>query len=211
MPPTGMLGALAVQHVLVLSIFLASPVAIARAVALASNGGRRSDLDDHDRTGHCHRSFKSGDGAVGSGLLESSRRPQSADLPGCIIAARHGGLPMMAGLLDHFIASGNRRLALSTSPARRPVGRTIGTYRADHRPEHCTDRHERGRGQHGGGRWSRWLAPLLVAVLTLGVMVGRQAFWGRGPVRTLGAIAGLGSADMPAVWRRAWWIVRLWI
>ena len=117
---------------------------------------------------------------------------QSVYVPGCVIAARLGGLPMMAGLLvissmteivlSRFLRrlrgilpaelSGLIVMVTGLSIAQTGMADLVGSMTAD-----------------GGAAWP---ARLLVAVVTLAAMVGCSV-WGRGPIRTLGAIAGLAA------------------
>jgi xanthine permease XanP len=190
-PPPGMLGALAAQHVLVLSIFLVSPVAVVRAAELPL--GRAGDLISLSMIGMAFASILQirPRGPFGSGLL-AIPATNSVFVPGCIIAARLGGLPMMAGLLalsalfeialSRFLRhlrgilpaelSGLIVLVTGLSIAQTGMDNVVGSMAA--------------------GEGAGWLAPLLVTVVTLGVMVGCSV-WGRGPIRTMGAIVGLVS------------------
>jgi xanthine permease XanP len=97
-PPPAVLLMLATQQVIVLSIFLLAPVLVARAAHLpldrATNFISLTTFALGVGTLLQVRRW----GPVGSGLLVT---PVSTSnwVPGCLIAVREGGLPMVAGLL----------------------------------------------------------------------------------------------------------------
>jgi xanthine permease XanP len=188
-PPTSVLLALATQHVLVLSIFLISPVLVARAAHLpVQQAGNFISLTMIAIAAGTLLQVRRW-GSVGSGLLAI---PVSSSnwVPGCLIAAREGGLPMVAGLvlvaasLEILLSRFLRRLrgVLPTELSGLVVMVTgLGVAQAG------MDNIVAGMTANGGGTW---ILSLLVSVGTLAVMVGISV-WGRGPIRTLGALAGL--------------------
>jgi xanthine permease XanP len=188
-PPISVLLALATQHVFVLSIFLISPVLVARAARLplqqAGNFISITMIAIGIGTLLQVRRW----GLVGSGLLAI---PVSSSnwVPACLIAARVGGLPMVAGLilaassLEVLLSRFLRRLrgVLPTELSGLVVlvtGLGVAQAGMDNMVAGMT-----------AGDGIMWLRSLLVSVGTLAVMVGFSV-WGRGPIRTLGAGVGL--------------------
>ena len=190
-PPVGVLLALAVQHVIVVSIFLIAVVVIARAAKVPFEQARNlialtlialcvATLLQIRRTG-----------PVGSGLLVIPAA-QSAYVPGSVIAARLGGLPMVAGLL---LVSAALELVLSrflrrlrgVLPAELSglIVLVTGLGVAQSGMDNIV-------GGMAAGSGATWPASLGVAVGTLAVMVGLSV-WARGPIRTLGAILGVAA------------------
>ena len=128
-------------------------------------------------------------GAVGSGLL-AIPTAQSSYVPGSVIAAGVGGMPAVAALL---LISASIELVLS-----RFLRHLRGVLPAELSGLIVL---VTGLGVAQGGmdnvisstlahEGTRWLPNLLVAAGTIAVMVGCSV-WGRGPVRTLGAMGGL--------------------
>ena len=128
-------------------------------------------------------------GPLGSGLL-AIPAAQSVYVPGSVIAARTGGLAAVAGLL--LVASSlemvlsrflvRLRGALPTELSGLIVlvtGLGVAQTGMDNIVNAAT------------AAGTAWLGVLVVAATTLAIMVGLSV-WGRGPVRTLGAIAGSG-------------------
>ena len=188
-PPTAMLLALAMQHVTVLSIFLLAPVVVARSAGLPI--GPSSDLISLTMVGlaistvlQVGRRW-----ALGSGLLVMPTS-SSGFVPGCVIAARVGGLPMVAGLLVissliEIVLSRFLRHLRGVLPAELSglIVLVTGLGIAQTGMDDVV-------GGMAAGAGISWFASLIVAVGTLAVMVG-LSIWGEGPLRTLGAITGL--------------------
>jgi NCS2 family nucleobase:cation symporter-2 len=188
-PPPGMLLALAAQHVTVLSIFLLAPVVVARSAGLPI--GPSSDLISLTMVGlgistvlQVQRRW-----AVGSGLLVMPTS-SSGFVPGCVIAARAGGLPMVAGLLVissliEIVLSRFLRHLRGVLPTELSglIVLVTGLGIAQTGMDDVV-------GGMAAGAGASWFASLIVAVATLAVMVG-LSIWGKGPLRTLGAITGL--------------------
>ena len=193
-PPPSVLLALATQHVLVLSIFLISPVLVARAARLPLQQAGDFISLTMIAIGIGTLLQVRRWGPIGSGLL-AIPTSSSSWVPGCLIAARVGGLPMVAGLilvaasLEVLLSRFLRRLrgVLPTELSGLVVLVTgLGVAQAG------MDNIVAGMTAGDG---AKWLQSLLVSVGTLAVMVG-VSVWGRGPIRTLGAGLGLvcGSA-----------------
>jgi xanthine permease XanP len=191
-PPPGLLLALAAQHVLVLSIFLVTPVVVARAAALPME--RAGDLISLTMIGAAIGSVLQirRRGPVGSGLLVIPTG-QTIFLPGSLVAIRLGGMPMVTGLLlvsslfEMVLSRFLRRLrGLLPTELSGLIVLVTGLAVA----QAGMDAVVGGMAEPSGGGAQGWVAPLLVTGLTLGVMVGCSV-WGRGSARTLGAIAGL--------------------
>jgi NCS2 family nucleobase:cation symporter-2 len=188
-PPPRLLVALAAQNVAVVSIFLVTPVTVAQAAALPL--GEAIDLVSLTMISlalaalvQIHRR-----GPLGCGLLVLPSS-NAAFLPGSLIAVRLGGMPMLAGLL---LVSGLLEVLLSRFMRRlRSVLPTelaglivlvTGLSVAQSGMDDIV-----GGVAAGGGR--AWLPGLVTALGTLCVMVACSV-WGRGSVRTLGAMVGL--------------------
>jgi xanthine permease XanP len=192
--PTSLLLTLATQHVLVLSIFLIAPVLVAHAAHLPLQQASDFISLTMIAIGLATLLQVRRWGPVGSGLLAL---PVSASnwVPGCLIAVREGGLPMVAGLM---LVAGSLEIVLS-----RFLRRLRGVLPAELSglvvlvtglgvAQAGMDNIVTGMTAGDGVMWPR---SLLVSVGTLAVMVG-SSVWGRGPLRTLGAGVGLvcGSA-----------------
>lgn len=188
-PPTFVVLLLSIQHVMILSIFLIAPVLVARAAKLSI----KQAIDFISLTmialgvGTLLQVRRWG--PVGSGLLAI---PNSTSnwVPGCLIAAREGGLPAVAGLilmaatfemiLSRFLRklrgllptelSGLVVFVTGLGVAQAGMNNIVGDMTTD------------------GS--SHWLPSLLVSMGTLATTVGFSV-WGRGPVNTIGAILGL--------------------
>ncbi|MEA2791214.1 MAG: xanthine permease XanP, partial [Acetobacteraceae bacterium] len=196
-PPGGLLLALGIQQALVVSIFLVAVAVIVRAAQLpvieASNLISLTLMALVPSTLLQIRRF----GPIGSGLL-AVPTAQSVFVPGCVIAARAGGLPMVAGLL--FVSS---FLVIFLSRFLRPIRGILPTELsglivlvtglgvAQAGMDNIV-------GAMTAADGTNWVFSLLVAVGTLGVMVGFSV-WGRGPVRTFGAIIGLITGYLASV------------
>jgi xanthine permease XanP len=196
-PPTGLLLALGLQQAVVVSIFLVSVAVIMRAAQLpvrqASNLVSLTLLALAPATLLQVRRL----GPVGSGLL-AIPTSQSIFVPGCVIAARTGGLPMVAGLL--VVAS---FLEMVLSRFLRPIRGILPTELsglivlvtglgvAQAGMDNIA-------GAMTAGNGADWLRTLLVAIGTLGVMVAFSV-WARGPLRTFGAIIGLIAGYLASV------------
>jgi xanthine permease XanP len=188
-PPLGMLLALSVQQILVLSLFLVSPVLIANAAGVPAERARNLVSLTMIAVAFATVLQIGRRGPVGSGLLVVPSA-QSVYLPGCLIAARTGGLPAVAALLmtaaalemglSQFVRrlrgilptelSGLIVLVTGLDIAQTGMNDIVGGVAA-------------GVGSHS-------LRSLGIAMFTLALMVGCSV-WGRGPLRTLGAVAGL--------------------
>jgi xanthine permease XanP len=188
-PPFGMLLALSFQQVLVLSLFLVSPVLIANAAGVPSDRARNLVSLTMVALAFATVLQIGRRGPVGSGLLVVASA-QSVYLPGCLIAARDGGLPAVSALL---ITAAALEMGLSQF-----VRRLRGIL-----PTELSglivlvtglEIARSGMNDIVGGATARIDSDLLpslgVAMFTLALMVGCSV-WGRGPLRTLGAIAGL--------------------
>lgn len=196
-PPTGLLLALGVQHMVVVSILLVSLVVIARAAQLpfnqASNLISLTLIALAPATLLQVRRY----GAVGSGLL-AIPAVQTIYVPGCVLAARAGGPPMVAGLL---LASSFLEMVLSRFL--RPIRGILPTELSGlivlvaglGVAQAGMDNIVGGITANMG---AAWLRSLLVAVGTLGIMVAFSV-WGHGPLRTFGAIIGLVGGYVAAV------------
>jgi xanthine permease XanP len=196
-PPASALLALATQHVLVLSIFLISPVLVARAARLPLQQAGDFISLTMIAIGIGTLLQVRRWGPIGSGLL-AIPTSSSSWVPGCLIAARAGGLPMVAGLilaaasLEVVLSRFLRRLrgVLPTELSGLVVLVTgLGVAQAG------MDNIVAGMTAGDG---AKWLQSLLVSVGTLAVMVG-VSVWGRGPIRTLGAGLGLVCGSAAAV------------
>ena len=190
-PPAPVLLMLATQQVVVLSIFLLAPVLVARAAHLplhqATNFISLTTFALGVATFLQVRRW----GPVGSGLLIT---PISASnwVPGCLIAVREGGMPMVAGLLLvaallEIVLSRFFRVLRGVLPAELSglvvLVTGLGVAQAG------MDNVIAGVTASGG---VFWLRSLLISVGTLTVMVGFSV-WGRGPIGTFGACIGLVS------------------
>jgi NCS2 family nucleobase:cation symporter-2 len=196
-PPASALLALATQHVLVLSIFLISPVLVARAARLPLQQAGDFISLTMIAIGIGTLLQVRRWGPIGSGLL-AIPTSSSSWVPGCLIAARAGGLPMVAGLilaaasLEVVLSRFLRRLrgVLPTELSGLVVLVTgLGVAQAG------MDNIVAGMTAGDG---AKWLQSLLVSVGTLAVRVG-VSVWGRGPIRTLGAGLGLVCGSAAAV------------
>jgi xanthine permease XanP len=188
-PPVPVLLTLAMQQVMVLSIFLIAPVVVARIAKLpldqATNFISLTTFALGVSTFLQVRRW----GPVGSGLLVT---PISSSnwVPGCLIAVREGGLPMVAGLLlvaalVEIVLSRFFRALRGLLPAELSglvvLVTGLGVAQAG------MDAVVTGVTEAGG---VFWLPSLLVSVGTLAIMVGISV-WGRGPISTFGACIGL--------------------
>jgi xanthine permease XanP len=184
-PPTGLLLALGVQQAMVVSIFLISVAVIVRAAQLPLNqAGNLVSLTLLALAPATLLQVRRL-GPVGSGLL-AVPTSQSIFVPGCLIAVRAGGLPMVAGLL--MTAS---FLEIVLSRFLRPIRGMLPTELsglivmvtglgvAQAGMDNIAGAMTAADGAH-------WLQSLLVAVGTLCVMVAFSV-WARGPLRTFGA------------------------
>jgi xanthine permease XanP len=187
--PASLLLTLALQHVLVLSIFLIAPVLVAHAARLPLQQAGDFISLTMIAIGLATLLQVRRWGPVGSGLLAI---PVSSSnwVPGCLIAVREGGLPMVAGLmlvaasLEIVLSRFLRRLrgVLPTELSGLVVLVTgLGVAQAG------MDNIVAGMTAGDG---AEWLRSLLMSGGTLAVMVGLSV-WGRGPLRTLGAGVGL--------------------
>jgi xanthine permease XanP len=188
-PPTGLLLALGLQQAIVVSIFLVSIAVIVRAAQLpisqASNLVSLTLLALAPATLLQIGRF----GPVGSGLL-AVPTSQSVFVPGCVIAARAGGPPMVAGLLLtasclEMVLSRFLRPIRGILPAELSglIVMVTGLGVAQAGMDNIV-------GAMTAADGANWLQSLLVAIGTLGVMVAFSV-WARGPLRTFGAIIGL--------------------
>lgn len=188
-PPAPALLMLATQQVMVLSIFLVAPVLLTRAghlpldratnfISLTTFALGISTLLQIRRWG-----------PVGSGLLIT---PISTSiwLPGCLIAVREGGLPMVSGFLlvaslVEIVLSRFFRLLRGLLPAELSglVVLVTGLGAAQAGMNNVVASVSMGDG-------TLWLRSLLVSLGTLTVMVGFSV-WGRGPIGRFGACIGL--------------------
>ena len=187
-PPAPMLALLSVQHALVVSIFLVVPLVIIRAARLPLSDAENMISLTMIALAAATVLQITRRGPLGSGLL-AIPAAQSVYVPGSVIAARTGGLAAVAGLL--LVASSLEMLlsrflvrlrgALPTELSGLIVlvtGLGVAQTGMDNIVNAAT------------AAGSAWLEVLVVAAMTLAIMVGLSV-WGRGPVRTLGAIAGL--------------------
>jgi xanthine permease XanP len=196
-PPPGLLLALGLQQGLVVSIFLVSIAVIVRAAQLpvdeAANLVSLTLLALAPATLLQVGRY----GPVGSGLL-AIPTSQSVFVPGCVIAARLGGLPMVAGLL---VMSSSLEIALSRflRPFRGILPTElsglivlvtgIGVAQAG------MDNIAAAMTASDG---ANWLLTLLVAVGSIAIMVGFSV-WARGPLRTFGAVIGLVAGYLASI------------
>jgi xanthine permease XanP len=188
-PPAPVVLMLAFQQVMVLSILLLAPVTVARGAHLpldqATNFISLTTLALGVGTLLQIRRW----GPVGSGLL-ATPVPTSNWVPGCLIAAREGGLPMVAGFilvgaLVEIVLSRFLRVLRGVLPAELAglVVLVTGLGLAQVGMDNVVSAVTADNG-------AVWLRALLVAVGTLAVMVGCSV-WGRGPVGTFGTCFGL--------------------
>lgn len=188
-PPTPVLLMLVLQQVVVLSIFLLAPVLATRAAGLPET--QASNLISVTMIGLAVATILQVRrwGPVGSGMLITSISASNF-IPGCVIALREGGLPMMAGLLliAGFLEAALSRFfrvlrgLLPTELSGLVVLVTgLGVAQAG------MDNVVAGMVAADG---ARWLQSLLVSCGTLAVMVGLTV-WARRPLSTFGACAGL--------------------
>lgn len=188
-PPAPVVLMLATQQVIVLSMFLLAPVLVARVAKLpldqASNFISLTTFGLGVSTLLQIRRW----GPVGSGLMVT---PISASnwVPGCLIAVREGGLPMVAGLLlvgalVEIVLSRFFRALRGVLPAELSglVVLVTGLGVAQAGMDNVVTGVTAADGVF-------WLPSLLVAVGTLAVMVG-VSVWGRGPISTFGSCIGL--------------------
>jgi xanthine permease XanP len=188
-PPTGVLLILAAQQVMVLSIFLVAPVLVARVAKLPLDQATNFISVTTFALGVATLLQIRRWGPVGSGLLIT---PTSASnwVPGCLIAVREGGLPMVAGLLlvaalIEIVLSRFFRALRGLLPAELSglvvLVTGLGVAQAG------MDNLVAGVTAADG---AFWLRALLVSGATLAVMVGISV-WGRGPISTFGSCIGL--------------------
>ena len=183
---------LVMQQVIVLSIFLLTTVAIARAAGLSSvEGGNLISLTMIGLAVATLLQVRRW-GPVGSGLLVL---PIAASnfVPGCVIALHEGGLPMMAGLLliagaVEIVLSRFFRTLRGLLPAELSglvvLVTGLGVAQAG------MDNVVAGITQAAG---ALWLLSLLMSFGTLAIMVGITV-WGRRPISIFGACIGLLAA-----------------
>lgn len=188
-PPAPVLLMLATQQVIVLSIFLLAPVLIARAAHLPLDQAINFISLTTFALGVSTLLQVRRWGPVGSGLLVT---PTSASnwVPGCLIAVREGGLPMVAGLLlaaalVEVVLSRFFRMLRGLLPAELSglVVLVTGLGVAQAGMDNVVTAVIAAHGAF-------WLHSLLVSAGTLAVMVGFSV-WGRGPIGTFGACIGL--------------------
>jgi xanthine permease XanP len=188
-PPAPVLLMLATQQVIVLSIFLLAPVLVARAARLpldqAINFISLTTFAIGVSTLLQVRQW----GPVGSGLLVTPVSNSNL-VPGCLIAVREGGLPMVAGLLlvaalVEIVLSRFFRALRGLLPAELSglVVLVTGLGVAQAGMDNVVAAATTADGAF-------WLRSLLVSGGTLATMVGFSV-WGRGPIGTFGAFIGL--------------------
>jgi xanthine permease XanP len=188
-PPVVTLLPLAVQHMLVLSIFLVAPVIVAKTAHLPNR--QAGDFISLTMIALAISTVLQVRrwGPIGCGLLAI---PTSSSnwVPGCVIAVHEGGWPMVEALL--FVAAGFEMLL---SPFLRRLRGLLPTELSG-LVVLVTGLGVAQTGMNNivagitAGNGVAWLPSLLVSTITLGVMVGLSV-WGRGPVRTLAAGLGL--------------------
>jgi xanthine permease XanP len=188
-PPAPAVLMLAFQQVMVLSILLLAPVTVARGAHLpldqATNFISLTTFALGVGTFLQIRRW----GPVGSGLL-ATPVPTSSWVPGCLIAVRTGGLPMVAGFivvaaLVEIVLSRFLRLLRGVLPAELAglVVLVTGLGLAQAGMDNVVTAVTADNG-------AVWLRTLLVAVGTLAIMVGCSV-WARGPISTFGTCFGL--------------------
>jgi xanthine permease XanP len=180
---------LAFQQVMVLSILLLAPVTVARGGHLpldqAANFISLTTFALGVGTFLQIRRW----GPIGSGLL-ATPVPTSSWVPGCLIAVRAGGLPMVAGFIMvaavlEIVLSRFLRMLRGVLPAELAglVVLVTGLGLAQVGMDNVVTAVTSDNGAF-------WLRTLLVAVGTLAVMVGCSV-WGRGAIGTFGTCFGL--------------------
>lgn len=188
-PPPLTLALLAAQHAFVVSIFFVAVVVVARNAHLSQGDAQNVVTLTMLALSVATLLQIRRNGAVGSGLL-AIPTAQSVYVPGSVIAAGVGGMPMVAGLL---LIAASLELVLS-----RFLWRLRGVLPAELSglivlvtglgiAQSGMDNIINSALQHDS---RAWLPNLLVAAGSLAVMVGCSV-WGRGPLRTLGAMGGL--------------------
>lgn len=188
-PPAPVVLMLAIQQVMVLSILLLAPVTVARGAHLpldqASNFISLTTFALGVGTFLQVRRW----GPVGSGLL-ATPVPTSSWVPGCLIAVRAGGLPMVGGFIlvgafVEIVVSRFLRSLRGVLPAELAglVVLVTGLGLAQTGMDNVVTAVTADNGAF-------WLRTLLVAVGTLAVTVGCSV-WGRGPIGTFGTCFGL--------------------
>jgi NCS2 family nucleobase:cation symporter-2 len=188
-PPASVVLMLATQQVMVLSIFLLAPVLVARAARLPLDQATNFISLTTFALGVSTLLQVRRWGPVGSGLLMI---PLSTSnwVPGCLIAVREGGLPMVSGFLlvaalFEILLSRFFRVLRGLLPAELSglVVLVTGLGVAQTGMDNVVAGVTAGDGVF-------WLRALLVSVGTLTVMVGFTV-WGRGAIGTFGACIGL--------------------
>jgi xanthine permease XanP len=188
-PPASVLLMLATQQVMVLSTFLLAPVLLTQAAHLSLGQATNFISLTTFALGVSTLLQIRRWGPVGSGLLVT---PISASnwLPGCLIAVREGGLPMVSGFLlvaalVEILLSRFFRVLRGLLPAELSglVVLITGLSVAQSGMNNVVASITMGAGVF-------WVRSLLVAAGTLTVMVG-VSVWGRGPIGTFGACIGL--------------------
>jgi xanthine permease XanP len=188
-PPAPVVLMLAFQQVMVLSILLLAPVTVARGAHLpldqATNFISLTTFALGVGTFLQIRRW----GPVGSGLL-ATPVPTSSWVPGCLIAVRTGGLPMVAGFivvaaLVEIVLSRFLRVLRGVLPAELAglVVLVTGLGLAQAGMDNVVTAVTADNG-------AVWLRTLLVAVGTLAIMVSCSV-WARGPISTFGTCFGL--------------------
>jgi xanthine permease XanP len=188
-PPAPVLLMLAIQQVIVLSTFLLAPVLLTRAAHLSLGQATNFISLTTFALGVSTLLQVRRWGPVGSGLLVT---PISASnwLPGCLIAVREGGLPMVSGFLVvaalvEILLSRFFRVLRGLLPAELSglVVLVTGLSVAQAGMNNVVASVTMGDGVF-------WVRSLLVSAGTLAVMVG-VSVWVRGPIGTFGACIGL--------------------
>ncbi|HEY1856598.1 uracil-xanthine permease family protein [Acidocella sp.] len=196
-PPTPVLLMLSTQQVMVLSIFLLAPVLLTRAAHLPLEQATNFISVTTFALGVATLLQIRRWGPVGSGLLIT---PISASnwLPGCLIAVRAGGLPMVSGFLlvaalVEIVLSRLFRVLRGLLPAELSglVVLVTGLSVAQTGMNNVVAGVTMGHGVF-------WLRSLLVSAGTLTVMVGFTV-WARGPIGKFGACIGLVGGYMASI------------
>ena len=188
-PPAPVVLMLAFQQVMVLSILLLAPVTVARGVHLPLDQATNFISLTMLALGVGTFLQVGRWGPVGSGLL-ATPVASSNWVPGCLIAARAGGLPMVAGFilagaLVEIVLSRFLRVLRGVLPAELAglVVLVTGLGLAQVGMDNVVTAVTADNG-------AVWLRTLLVAVGTLALMVGCSV-WARGPIGTFGTCFGL--------------------
>jgi NCS2 family nucleobase:cation symporter-2 len=187
-----MLGLLAGQHVLVLSIYLISPGLIVQAAGLSAEAGSNAISLTMVGLGLAALLQIRRRGPFGCGLMVLPTA-QSVFVPGSLVAARSGGMAAVAALiliaaavemaLSRFV---HRLRGLLPPELSGLIVLVTGLGIAQAGMADVLDVAD-GLTQ---GEPGRWLVGLLVAAVTLAIMVSCSV-WARGAARSMGAIFGL--------------------